>query len=123
MIWKGGVAGSMLMILAACDPAPIEPPLADAASIARGKAAAQRLGCGACHELPGIDWPKGRIGPSLAGFGNRALIAGTLPNDLPRLAAFVADAPSQVPGSGMPAVPMDAGEAHDIAAWLQSQRD
>src|SRR3546814_6617431 len=54
-LWKGGVAGSMLMMLSACGAAPIEPPLANELSIARGEAAARRLGCGACHALPGID--------------------------------------------------------------------
>lgn len=123
MIGKGGIAGSMLLFLSACDPAPLARPLADAAAIARGKAAAERLGCGACHDLPGIAWPKGKFGPPLYGFGQRNLIAGRLPNDLPRLAAFIRNAPSVVPGSGMPEVPMEAGEARDIAAWLQSRRD
>ena len=123
MIGKGGIAGSMLLLLSACDPAPLARPLADAAAIARGKSAAERLGCGACHDLPGINWPKGNVGPPLSGFGQRSLIAGRLPNDLPRLAAFIRNAPSLAPGSGMPEVPMEAGEARDIAAWLQSQRD
>ena len=123
MIGKRGVAGSMLLLLAACDPAPLAPPRADAAAIARGKAAAARHGCGACHDLPGIGWPKGTMGPPLHGFGRRGLIAGRLPNDLPRLAAFVRDAPSAVPGSAMPAVPMTRREARDIASWLQSLRD
>lgn len=123
MIWKGVVAGSMLLTLSACDPTPVAPPLSDSAAIARGEAAAGRLGCGACHDIPGIDWPKGHTGPPLAGFGNRGLVAGRLPNNIPQLAAFVRDAPAAVPGSGMPAIPMDASEARDIAAWLQSLRD
>ena len=123
MIGKGRVAGSMLLFLTACDPAPVAPPLADTAAIARGKAAAGRLGCGACHDMPGIDWPKGTAGPPLRGFGRRGLIAGRLPNDPPRLAAFVSDAPAEVPGSAMPAMPMSAREARDIAAWLQSLRE
>lgn len=123
MIGKGGFAGCMLLLMTACDPSPVEPPLADAAAIARGKAIAERLGCGACHDLPGIAWPKGLVGPPLRGFGDRQLIAGRLPNELPQLTAFVRDAPAAVPGSGMPAVPMTAQEARDIAAWLGSLRD
>lgn len=123
MIWKGGFAGSMLLILTACSPARVEPPLADAAAIARGKAAAARVGCGACHDMPGIAWPKGQVGPPLAAFGKRRLIAGQLPNDLPILAVFIRDAPSVVPDSAMPAIPMTAREARDIASWLQSLRD
>jgi hypothetical protein len=123
MIWKGGFAGSMLLMLTACNPAPVEAPLADASAIARGKSAAERLGCGACHDIPGIDWPKGNVGPPLAAFGKRRLIAGRLPNDLPLLAAFIRDAPATVPGSAMPAMPIAGREAQDIAAWLQSLRD
>lgn len=111
------------MLLSACGASPVEAPLAEDAAIERGKAAAERLGCGACHDMPGIDWPKGRTGPSLAGFGDRALIAGSLPNRTARLAEFVRDAPALVPESGMPAVPMQDGEARDIAAWLSSLRD
>ncbi|MBE1529878.1 cytochrome c1 [Sphingopyxis sp. OAS728] len=117
------MAGSMLMVVSACAPTAIEPPVADVRAVARGKAAAVRLGCGACHDMPGVGWPKGTIGPSLAGIGDRALIAGKVPNGEPQLAAFVRDAPSQVPESGMPAVPMTSSEARDIAAWLRSLRD
>ncbi|MDO9367356.1 MAG: c-type cytochrome [Sphingopyxis sp.] len=120
---KGGAAGSVLMMLSACGASSVEAPIADAAVIDRGKAAAVRLGCGACHDMPGADWPKGRVGPPLAGFGDRALIAGALPNRTPLLAKFVRDAPSVVPGSGMPVIPMRDGDARDIAAWLQSLRD
>lgn len=111
------------MVVSACAPTAIEPPVADVRAVARGKAAAVRLGCGACHDMPGVGWPKGTIGPSLAGIGDRALIAGKVPNGEPQLAAFVRDAPSQVPESGMPAVPMTSSEARDIAAWLRSLRD
>src|SRR3546814_16140726 len=90
----------MLMMLSACGAAPIEPPLANELSIARGEAAARRLGCGACHDIPGIDWPKGRVGPPLAGFGDRALVAGRFPHPLPLLAAFVRYAPSPWPDRG-----------------------
>ena len=34
------------------------------AAQARGRAAIQRAGCGSCHEIPGLDWPAGRLGPA-----------------------------------------------------------
>lgn len=111
------------MLLSACGASPVDAPHAEEAAIERGKAAAERLGCGACHDMPGVDWPKGRTGPSLAGFGDRALIAGSLPNRTALLAKFIRDAPALVPESGMPTVPMHDGEARDIAAWLSSLRD
>lgn len=120
---KGGAAISVLMLLGACAPAPVETAPADPAAIARGRDAASRLGCGACHAMPGIAWPKGRVGPPLAGFGARPLIAGELPNRAPLLAAFVTDAPAMAPGSAMPAIPMKKAEADDIAAWLLSLDD
>lgn len=120
---KGAWIASMLVMLAACHSPAIESDAADPGAITRGKAAAERLGCGACHATPGIDWPKGRVGPALDGFGARAMIAGRLPNEAPLLAQYVRDAPSLVPGSAMPAIPMTDAEARDIAAWLQSLRD
>lgn len=120
---KGGAAISVLMLLGACAPAPVETAPADTAAITRGRDAAARLGCGACHVMPGIAWPKGRVGPPLAGFGARPLIAGRLPNRAPHLAAFVRDAPAAVPGTAMPAIPMRPSEADDIAAWLLSLDD
>ncbi|HMO74847.1 MAG TPA: c-type cytochrome [Sphingopyxis sp.] len=116
------IIGTMTM-LPACHPATIEPGEADSAAVARGRAAAERLGCGACHAMPGIDWPKGTVGPPLAGFGDRALIAGRFRNDAAVLAGFVRDAPALVPGTAMPPVAMTDDEARDIAAWLQSLRE
>lgn len=119
---EGIVIAAMGILLGACHPAELEPHEAGAAAIARGRDVAARLGCGACHAMPGIAWPKGRVGPALDGFGDRAMIAGQLPNDPALLSAFVRDAPSLVPGTAMPAIPMRDDEARDIAAWLQSLR-
>lgn len=116
----GGMIGSMGMLLAACHATEIQPNEADTRAIARGKDAAERLGCGACHTMPGIVWPRGNVGPNLADFGDRALIAGKFPNRPELLAKFVRHAPSLVPGTAMPAIPMHDEEARDIAAWLQS---
>ena len=120
---KGGAAISVLMMLSACAPAPVETAPADTDAVARGRDASARLGCGACHDMPGIAWPKGRVGPPLAGFGARPLIAGRLPNRAPHPAAFVTDAPTMAPGTAMPAIPMKRAEDDDIAAWLLSLDD
>lgn len=116
----GGLILSTLILLAGCDRVEMAPNAADAASIERGKQAAERLGCGACHTMPGIDWPRGRVGPSLAGFGDRTMIAGRLPNQPETLQRFVRNAPSLVPGTAMPAIPMSDRDAQDLSAWLQS---
>ncbi|UYH54105.1 c-type cytochrome [Qipengyuania sp. SS22] len=84
----------------------------------RGLAAIERAGCGSCHEIPGLDWPSGRLGPSLEGFDDVGLIAGQLPNRPDILAAFVRDAPAVKEGSSMPSMPVSEDEAADIAAYL-----
>lgn len=108
--------------LAACGTSPVErdPPAADAA--ARGKEVIVEAGCAACHAVPGISWPRGRVGPPLDGFGDRALIAGRFPNRPDILAAFLRDAPTLVPESGMPPMPLSEGEARDAAAYLATLR-
>lgn len=110
----------MIMVLAACDSPTLAPNVAGDDSIARGRDAALRHGCGACHAMPGIGWPRGTAGPGLERFAGQALIAGRLPNRPDMLARFVRDAPSLVPGSAMPAMPMSDRDAADIAAWLQT---
>lgn len=119
---KGGsvIAIAALLTLAACENPEIEPNMASTDSIVRGKAAAEALGCGACHALPGIEWPRGTTGPSLETFRAQAMIAGRLPNRPDTLAAFVRNAPSLAPGTAMPAIAMTDAQAADIAAYLQA---
>jgi cytochrome c1 len=101
------------LLLTACEDTMVEPNLAGTGSAARGESAAQRLGCGACHDIPGV-WPQGRTGPSLHGFAGRGLIAGKFPNRPDAVAAFLLD-PS---GTAMPKVPMSPRDATDLAAFL-----
>ena len=88
----------------------------------RGRLAMERVGCGACHVIPGV-WPQGEVGPRLGTFARRSLIAGRLPNRPDLLAAFVRDAPALVPGSAMPAMPLSEAEARDAAAYLYALDD
>lgn len=88
------------------------------ASAARGLEVIERAGCGACHVIPGLGWPRGQSGPSLEGFAEQGLIAGRLPNRPDVLAAFVRNAPGTLPGTTMPAMPLTAAEARDVAAYL-----
>jgi cytochrome c2 len=111
-----------IIALAACKPPPDEKQFMPIADIASGKAAIERVGCGSCHDIPGIAWPKGAVGPALDGLATRALIGGSLPNRPDVLAAYVRNAPALVPGAAMPAMPVSADEARDIAAYLYKQR-
>jgi len=116
-------AVTALVLVAACKPPPDARWPADPAAAERGLAAIERVQCAACHHIPGISWPKGRTGPSLVDFGDRGVIAGSLPNRPDVLAAFLRNAPSVKPGSPMPPMPVTESEARDIAAYLyETQR-
>lgn len=112
----------LLMLVAACKPPPDERHHMPQADPAAGLAAIERAGCGACHAIPGLNWPKGDLGPSLDRFGDQGLIAGRLPNRPDVLAHFVRAAPDLVPGTTMPAMPLNDKEARDVAAYLYTLR-
>ena len=107
-----------LMLLAACKPPPEERRVMAAGDAEAGRAIVERVGCAGCHSFPGVAWPRGKLGPALAGFGTQGMIAGRLPNRPDLLAAFVRDAPALVPGSTMPAMPLSERESRDVAAYL-----
>ena len=87
-----------------------------------GRELIQKVGCASCHDIPGVGWPKGRVGPPLEGFAGQTLIAGRVPNRPDALAQFVRDAPSVIPGSAMPPMPLTPQESRDVAAYLYTLR-
>lgn len=111
-------ASSAALLLGACGEAADRPRAIAGADPARGLAVMERVGCAACHAVPGIDWPKGRAGPSLEGFAARPMIAGRLPNQPDVLTAWLIDAPLLAPETGMPPMPLTEAEARDVAAHL-----
>lgn len=113
-----GRSAFALLALAACKPPPDEAHHMPVASPERGLDTIASAGCGSCHEIPGLAWPRGRIGPALEGFAARTVIAGRIPNRPDALAAFVRDAPALVPGTTMPAMPISEEQARDVAAYL-----
>ncbi len=112
-----------LLVLNGCKQPPDDRVTTQASDEERGLAAIRRVGCGACHEIRGLDWPRGRAGPSLMGFDDKTPIAGELVNTPANLAAFIRNAPAAVPGSTMPPMPVTEAEARDIAAYLYSRQD
>jgi len=85
---------------------------------ARGLRVIVDQGCAACHRIPGAQWPVGRVGPPLDGFGRRTYIAGVLPNSPEALARWLRDPPSVKPGTAMPNVGLTEAQASDVAAYL-----
>jgi cytochrome c2 len=108
----------LLGLLAGCKPPPDERHQMPEASAERGREVIARAGCTSCHAIPGIRWPQGQVGPSLHGFAASNLISGKLPNRPDVLAAYVANAPAVLPGTTMPAMPINREEARDVAAYL-----
>lgn len=89
---------------------------------AAGRVAAQRYGCGACHQIPGVRGAQGLVGPPLENFARRKLIAGNLPNDSANLVAWIMDPQAIEPGTAMPNLLVTDTDARNIAAYLATLR-
>ena len=111
-------AAAATLLVCGCQDVDIDPQPMAGADAGGGRRTIERVGCGACHQIPGVAWPQGRVGPSLDGFAEQALIGGRFPNQPEVLARWVRDAPSLAPQTGMPAVPITEQEARDVAAYL-----
>lgn len=114
---------AMTAALMACRQASADRHQPDAAAAERGRAVIERVQCAACHVIPGIDWPRGKLGPSLERIDQQGLIAGRLPNTPENLASFIRNAPGHKPGTVMPAMPIDGREARDVAQYLAEESD
>jgi cytochrome c1 len=80
----------------------------------------QAEGCGACHRIPGVKWPRGAVGGSLDNLQGQAMIAGRFPNRPEVLIAWLRDAPAMAPDTAMPASRLTKEQARDVAAYLYS---
>lgn len=98
------------------------PPALAAGDPARGRAAIARLGCGACHVVPGVPGAEGLVGPPLARVGARAYLAGVLPNNAENMIRWIR-APREVdPDTAMPDLGVGPDDARDIAVYLHGLR-
>jgi cytochrome c len=112
---------STLVALTACTG---EPPSSDAitgGNPRHGLEAIQRYGCGACHRIDGVPGAYGTVGPTLQKIGERAYIAGTLPNSPENLQQWIRFPQRIVPGNAMPELDVSEIDARDIAAYLYHQ--
>ena len=115
-------ACALALVTTACADKTDAPRVLAGADPSRAVTIMERAGCGACHAVPGLEWPAGSLGPSLDGFGGSPLIAGRLPNQPAVLTSFLRDAPSLLPDTAMPAMPLTQDEARDVAAYLYTLR-
>lgn len=118
IIRRAALAAACALLAAACRDVDVQQQPIAGAQADRGRMVIQRVACGACHRIPGVAWPQGRVGPSLDGFAGQALIAGRFPNEPLILAQWVRDAPALAPSTGMPQMPLSEQEARDVAAYL-----
>jgi cytochrome c2 len=85
----------------------------------RGRVALRQHACHTCHVIPGVVGSDRHVGPPLAGFARRALIAGHLPNTRDNLVAWIREPQRFDPGSAMPSMSVSAADAQDMAAYLE----
>jgi len=117
-IAPGCLMGAVIL-LAGCAPEQHAGALGDPR---RGAAVILRGACGSCHAIPGIPLADGVAGPSLAGFGARATIAGVLANTPEHLVDWLRDPQRYVPGGAMPTEVRSEQDTRDAAAYLQTLR-
>jgi cytochrome c2 len=119
------LACACVAVLAGCTDAggsEAEKAIASFGDAAHGKQLVQQHACGACHAIPGIRAPGGRVGPPLGGLSQLDYIAGRLPNTPSNLARWLLDPPSVNPDTAMPVVGLQERDARDVAAYLYTLR-
>ena len=92
----------------------------DGGDIARGKIQIVSYGCGSCHTIPGIAGAQGEVGPPLAAWSRRRIIAGEVANTPANLITWITVPESIEPGVAMPNLGVSDSQARDIAAYLYS---
>jgi cytochrome c1 len=91
-------------------------------SVTRGRAQIQRYGCGACHEIPGVDGATGLVGPPLGTIADRMYLAGQLPNNADNMIRWIREPQKVESGTNMPNLNVSEREARDITAYLYTLR-
>jgi putative membrane protein len=89
---------------------------------AQGRAAVSAYGCGACHSIRGVPGAVALVGPPLQGLGERAYIAGVLPNTPDNLVRWIMDPQGVDPRTAMPNLGVTAADARAIASYLYTLR-
>jgi cytochrome c1 len=108
-------------VLAACDSSP-RPPTPGVDDAERGRRIIGEADCGACHTIPGVRGARGVVAAPLTAFARRSFIAGEVPNTRENLVRWIRDPRSIEPGTAMPALGLDEGQARDVAAYLDQLR-
>lgn len=114
--WGSLFAG---LALAACGPSnTLRPEATPGADPKQGKIIVTRMACGSCHQIPGAEAADGAVGPSLAHFASRQMIAGMLPNNPRNLYRYLKSPQSVAPGNVMPDQHLSDPQIRHISAFL-----
>ena len=79
-----------------------------------------KYGCGGCHVIGGVRGATGKVGPPLTTLGERAYIAGNLPNTPANLVLWIMDPQGIEPGTAMPSLGVTEEDARSMAAYFYS---
>ena len=109
---------ALLPVLAACSHN-AQPPSAD---VSAGAALITKLGCGSCHNIPGIVDANGLVGPPLDHVASRQFIAGVLRNTDENMVQWLRFPQKIVPGNAMPDLAIDEADARQLTAYLETLR-
>lgn len=104
---------------AAAPRASAQPPVREADAMA-GRIALQQYLCVTCHAIPGVPGAWNYVGPALDQMGERAYIAGVLPNTPENMERWLRDPAAVKPGTAMPDLGVSEQDARDIAAFLRT---
>jgi cytochrome c2 len=74
--------------------------------------------CAACHQVPGVAFARGRVGPSLADVGRQQIIAGYFANSPEVLTRWIEHPQELLPGNAMPDMGLSHEQARTIADYL-----
>lgn len=91
-------------------------------SVSRGKTAIGKYGCGACHEIPGIDGATATVGPPLSNIAVRQYLGGHLLNTPDNMVHWIQHPQTIDPKNVMPEMGVTDQDARDITAFLYTLR-
>jgi mono/diheme cytochrome c family protein len=120
MIARRRLLAACVVALGACGASPEPPTFLRVAGgePEQGRALIYAYGCGTCHAIEGIRGARGTVGPPLADYAKRTLLAGILPNTPRHLVPWLMDPVAFDPQTGMPNMGLSEAEARHIAAYL-----
>jgi cytochrome c len=95
----------------------VEPP-AGGGDAGRGRLLIQQYGCQSCHSVPGLEGPKGVVGPPLDKLALRTFIGGKVQNTPANMIVWLQNPQAFDPANAMPNIGVTPADARDLTAFL-----